>query len=113
MSSGFKVTGLGQMKDNLEKLKNNVENIPKHQEVTFDKLFNDNFMQEFTKFNSFQEMLDNSGFKVETQEDFKAIPDKEWDDYIKENTKFDSWQDMGQSAQQEYLTNQVKNAFKL
>lgn len=64
MSLGFKITGLGQMQENIEKLQNNINNIPKHQEVTFDKLINDSFMQEFTKFKSFQEMLNNSGFKV-------------------------------------------------
>lgn len=113
MSSEFKITGLGQMQDNIKKLENNMNNISGKHEVTFDVLFNDNFMKEHTNFNSFNEMLKNSGFKVETQEDFKVIPDDKWDEYIKQNTKFNTWQEMGQTAQREYMTEQVKNAFKL
>ena len=39
-----------------------------------------------------------SGFKVESQEDFEAIPDDVWDEFIRNNTSFASWKEMLQAA---------------
>jgi len=110
---GFEVHGLDKFKSNLDKVQKNIEDISGKHEVSFDKLFNDNFMKEHSKFNSFQELLDNSKFKPTTKEEFLAIPDDEWDVYIKENTNFESWKEMYQNAGQAYMAEQVKNAFKL
>jgi hypothetical protein len=39
-------------------------------------------------------MFDASGFKIESPEDFAAIPDAEWDQFIRDNTTFASWEAM-------------------
>jgi hypothetical protein len=53
-----------------------------------------------SRFQSTDEMLAASGFKVDTAEDFAAIPDAEWDQFISQNTSFPSWEAMqGEAAQ--------------
>jgi len=59
----------------LNKLQREIKRIPKKQEVTFDDLFSKYFMTKYTKFTSINEMVDKSPFKVESEEDFKNIPD--------------------------------------
>lgn len=39
-------------------------------------------------------MFDASGFKVESQEDFAAIPDVEWNEFIRSISSFSDWQTM-------------------
>lgn len=74
--------------DNLQKLMNMGDSI------SFADLLSPQFITEHTDFETIQELFQKSGFTVETEEDFKAIPDEEWDTFITENTSFDSWKDM-------------------
>ena len=50
--------------------------------------------------------------KVESEEDFKNIPDKEWDDYVREKTSFQSWNEMLFKAGEDNLGKQVQEAMK-
>lgn len=43
-------------------------------------------------------MIQANGFKVESEDDFKAIPDAEWDVFIHDNTSFGSWREMLEAA---------------
>lgn len=56
------------------------------------------FMRQHTKFGSFGEMIEASGQKVESAEDFAAIPDDVWDEFVRKNTKFESWNAMLSAA---------------
>lgn len=40
------------------------------------------FVARHTQFVSADELFEQSGFKIESQEDFAAIPDEEWDESI-------------------------------
>jgi len=66
------------------------------------ELLTDDFVSQHTSFSSVDEMFAASGFKVETQEDFAAIPDAEWDNYIRSISSFDGWQSMLGAAGQEW-----------
>jgi hypothetical protein len=92
----------------LEKLQRSIEAIPGEQSVRFDELFSKSFMTKYTKYESINEMVDKSPFKVESEEDFKKIPDTDWDKYVRENTSFQSWGEMRSKAAEEYLGKQVK-----
>jgi len=37
-------------------------------------------------------MFQVSGFKIESVEDFKAIPESEWDAFVKKHTTYGGWQ---------------------
>lgn len=73
---------------NLQKLMNLGDNI------SFADLLSPEFIAEYTSFKTTDELFKESGFNVETEEDFKAIPDEEWEAFIVENTSFDSWKAM-------------------
>ena len=51
---------------------------------------------------SFDALLEASGFKVESQADFEAIPDAEWEKVIRSQTSFSSWRQMQEKAGEEY-----------
>jgi len=96
----------------LENLQRNIEKLSGEQKVTFDILFPTSFMRKHTQFDSINDMVNKSAFKVESEEDFKNIPDKEWDDYVREKTSFQSWNEMLSKAGEEYLGKQVQEAMK-
>jgi len=73
---------------NLQKLINLGDNI------SFADLFTSEFLGEYTSFKTMDELFQKSGFTVETEEDFKEIPDKAWEDFIVKNSSFDSWKEM-------------------
>jgi hypothetical protein len=39
-------------------------------------------------------LFESSGFRIESPEDFKAIPDADWDAFIGRETTFADWQAM-------------------
>lgn len=91
-----KITGVDALKRKMEALSN-------IKQVSFAELFPPEFMESHTDFSSISDMADASGFKIESAEDFKAIPDDEWDAFISARTQFESWADMQQTAFQQFL----------
>jgi hypothetical protein len=65
-------------------------------------------MRNYTEFDTFEEFLDESRWKVETQADFEAIPSDEFDTYVAKCTGFDSWKTMLSAAGREYVMRQMK-----
>lgn len=92
----------------LEKLSKNLEELGNKKAITLDELMNDSFVSEHSKYKSFNELLNSSPFNVETAEDFKAIPDDEWDSYINKNTDYDSWKEMQVKAFEYYAKKQIE-----
>ena len=56
------------------------------------------FLRSCSSFASFVEMVSRSPFTVNSAEDFKAIPDAEWDGYVRQTTRFSYWKVMLQAA---------------
>lgn len=108
---GIEISGLEEFKDNLEKIQHNVENMSGEHTVKFTELFNESFMQRNTNFKSIEDMFEKSEFKVESNEDFKKIPDDKWDEYIQENTNFKDWKKMSEQAGEEYTKKKLDEAF--
>jgi hypothetical protein len=63
-------------------------------------LFPPVFISNHTQFPNWESMIKASGFSAQSDEDFAAIPDDEWDKFIRENTKFSNWESMLESATQ-------------
>jgi len=108
----IKITGLDELTKNLGRLSEKLEDETKPRNVQFSERFNPTFMTNHTSFSSFDEMVKKSPFKVESQQDFEAIPDAAWDDYVRKNTKFSSWQEMLSKASEEYWGKIVKKVMK-
>ncbi len=87
----------------LKKKSNDVSGI-----VSYDVLFNEPFMKKYTDFSSFEELLSAGGFIVNSEDDFKNIPDDQFDQHISKTTKFDSWEDMQSTAATVYMADRLK-----
>lgn len=87
--------------NNFDELIDNINSLSG--DVSFDVLFTTKFMKKHTNFNSFDELLEAGNFIVNSQEDFEAIPDKDFDLHILNNTKFSSWDDMLTEAGESYV----------
>ena len=94
--------GIDEIQRNLDQLQKNVEKL-KDEKVTYNELFPSSFLERYTNFISFDDMLAKSGFKIETMEDFANIPAVEWDAFIALNTRFANWEVMQQKAYEEHV----------
>lgn len=103
----FKITGLDKLQKKLNNLQRNAEALDGEHQVPFSELFNSSFMQRYTNFASIEALIDAGGFKVETPEDFKAIPDDDWEKHIAKTTNFSNWQEMMNEAASEWAKNQL------
>ena len=98
----FKITGLDEFQKKLSDLGQKAESLNGEHQVPFTELFNTSFMQHYTNFESFEALTEAGGFKVESEDDFKAIPDQEWDEHISKTTRFSDWQEMMNKAGEEW-----------
>jgi hypothetical protein len=87
----------------LHDLQRKVEQLDGEHSVPLTELFHDEFMLRNTEFPSVETMLEASGYKIESNEDFAVIPDEEWDAFIRERTRFASWDEMKNAASQEWV----------
>ena len=108
MKITFDLKGLEDLQKNLEGLQCNLEKLAKERKVPYGELLPPVFMKEHTPFGSIEEMVSKSPFKVENEKDFKNIPDRDWDGYVREKTSFQGWGEMLSKAGEEYLGKQVQ-----
>ncbi|KTC05576.1 hypothetical protein [Pseudomonas syringae] len=86
----------------LKKLADNARALGKTTQVKLLDLMNPGFISKHTQSPDFLSFCEAAGYKVETDEDFLAIPDEPWDLFIAENTPFADWADMQARAGEEY-----------
>jgi hypothetical protein len=103
----FKIEGLDELQKKLDDLARKAEELDGEHNIPISELLTDSFVSRHTSFSSAEEMFKASGFKVETQEGFAAIPDAEWDNYIRSISSFDGWQSMLGAAGQEWAKRQL------
>lgn len=91
----------------LENLAENMEKAGKSEKsmsmVSFKDLFTPDFMATYTDFADFNELLVGGKFKVNSLDEFMALLDKEFDEFIKKTTKFQNWEEMQSTAVADYL----------
>lgn len=101
----IEIKGLDEAKRKLEKLQKDAEAL---RGVSFGELFSAEFMNKCSSYDSFNELCEASPFTIETKEDFEAISDTEWDDFIEASTSYGSWQEMLKAAGSAYLQKKSK-----
>ena len=94
----FEISGLKELHKKLESLSKGAETIDGKQNIPFPELFSPEFLATCSQFASIEELFEASGFKVESMEDFAAIPDEEWESFISSKTNHESWFAMQQAA---------------
>lgn len=105
--SSFKVTGFDKLEKQLKQMEKGAEELSKTKQVSFGELFTTSFMRKYTSFSTIDELFATGGFKVDSQEDFEAIPDDKLDKYIASSTKFKNWEDMLSEATSQYVAKKL------
>lgn len=99
--------GFDELENQLEQMERAARDLDGENEVPFPELFPPSFMRRYTDFSSIDEMLEESPFTVETQDDFEKIPVDEWDEFVDEHTRFPSWEKMMGKAGRDYVTGRL------
>lgn len=87
----------------LDKLIKNARELDGTHEVRMTDLMPPAFIASHSEYPDLDSLFAASGFKIESADDFAAIPDDEWDKFIAENTDFESWAQMQQVAGAEFV----------
>lgn len=103
----MKIKGLDEFSRKLNDLAKKAEALDGQHSVPVNELLTPSFISKHTRFSSAEEMFEASGFKVESQEDFAAIPDAEWDEYIRSVSSFANWQEMLGAATKEWAAKKL------
>ena len=101
--------GFDKIKRELEKIQSKAKELKGTNNVPFKELFSQEFLRKYTNFSSLDDMFKKSGFTVNSQEDFKNIPDEAWDKFISDNSHFKSWKKMFDAAMKEWIGRQLFN----
>lgn len=99
--------GLNELQNKLDNLSKRAKAIDGNHNVPLSELLPPRFLKTHTRFDSVEDMMSKSGFKIESSEDFKAVPDDQWDAFIRDHTKFGTWKEMLQLAATEWTKNQL------
>ena len=98
---------LADFADQLGEMADNVGELEGENNVALEDLFTEQFMRQHTDTVSFEEFIENSQWEVESQEDFEAIPEDEFDEYVDERSDFDTWEDMFGAAGTEWIAREI------
>lgn len=71
--------------------------------VSFKDLFTPAFMSTYTNFANFSELLVVGKFNVTSLDEFMALLDKNFDEFVKKTTKFQNWEEMQSTAVADYM----------
>lgn len=100
----LRVTGLDAVKKDVFDKLNSVAGT---HTVAISEVLTEVFVAKHTKFPSVGEMFDASGFQIRSENDFSAIPDNEWDDFIRAISDYDSWASMLTAAKKEWVVKKL------
>ena len=102
----IKIEGLDELQEKLEVLTQKVHELD-GQNIPMSEVLAGDFISRSTKFSSLAELLEASGFKIESQDDFAAIPVNKLDRFIRSNSPFDSWNALLSTAGSEWAKKKI------
>lgn len=103
----MKNNGLDDFEKKLDLLAKNAAALDGEHNVPVNELLTPAFVAWHTQFASVDEFFEQSGFKIESLEDFAAIPDEEWDEYIRSVSGFSRWRAMLSKAGESWATEKM------
>jgi|ERR1051325_8535534 hypothetical protein len=103
----IEITGLEELQKKLKDLSDRAQELDGEHKVSLSEVLTNSFISKHTAFQSAEAMLEAAGFKVESQEDFEAIPQDKMDAYIRTISKFQNWQEMLGEAAQEWAARRL------
>jgi len=75
--------------------------------VSFDKLFNKEFLAKHSNLQTIDEMFDKAGVTIESEDDFKALSEETLNSIVKQHTIFSSWKEMLGKAGEDYMATAI------
>lgn len=93
--------------DGLKKLAKNAEAMSGRSQIKLKDFMTPKFISNCSKFNDLEHLFNESGFTIESKEDYEAIPDDKWNEFIVKNTPFNSWAEMQKEAMNIYVKEQL------
>jgi hypothetical protein len=103
----FEIRGLDEAMRSLKRMENNARRLEGRHEIKASDIFTPAFMRRYTKVISFEALIEAGGFQVDSQADFDAIPDAEWEKVVREHTSFASWREMQEKGAEEYASKRL------
>lgn len=102
------IEGLDELEDALNDMLGDALELDETNEIPFIELFPPDFMRLYTDFDNIEEFFEASPWSVESQEDFRDIPQEDFDEYIDTHTDFPDWEVMQQTAGKQYIEKQFQ-----
>ncbi len=81
-------------------------------EVKLDTLFNQGFMNKYSSVKTIDQMFENAGIKIESEDDFNALPKETIDNAVRRHTSFGSWEEMLNKAGEEYMGEEIRKRLR-
>lgn len=103
MEIKIETKGFDKAMRKLDDLAKRAQQLEGTHDVPATEMFTPKFMRQYTDFQSFEAMIEASGYEVRSTADFKRIPDGEWGKHVRAGTRFASWRAMQQKAGAEYV----------
>ena len=100
-------SGFDELEKKLSQLGKNAEQLDGETKVTLDELFIPDFMRQYTPCASLDELLTSEGYNITTPDEFRAVPEDEWDRHIQAKTQFGTWQEMLNQASADWALRQL------
>jgi hypothetical protein len=102
-----KVTGLRDLERKLKDISERAQKLQGPTNVPLSELLTSEFLKTCSRFNSVTEMFNASGLVITNADDFKAVPDYQWDEFIKQNTSFADWNQMLGAAARDWTKDKL------
>lgn len=93
--------GIDKFSKKLDDLQRNAKKLDSSS-VPLKEIFTPKFLKDCSSFESFEDLVKASGFSAESQDEFDAIPEDKWNEFIVKNTTYASWQEMINEAAAQY-----------
>jgi hypothetical protein len=102
-----KVTGLKELERELKDIGDRAQKLQETTDVPLSELLTAEFLKTCSRFSSLTEMFNASGFVITNADDFKAVPEEQWDEFIHQNTSFADWNELLGAAVKDWTKHQL------
>ena len=80
--------------------------------ITFENIFNLEFLKANSKFTSMDDMIWRSGFGIMNLMEVENVNQDKWNEYIAKNTECETWHDFGKVAMIDWMKNKLEEVKK-
>jgi hypothetical protein len=90
--------GFGDLSKKLNQLADNARALGDTKSASLTEILTPQFMSSHTRYQTANEFFEASGFKVDSQADFEAIPEDKLDAFVRSASSFSSWRELLNTA---------------